>query len=728
LARVFARRRAPRGSGRPGLGRRLRRVLLLLGLAAGLLRCARPEPGPPLSILLVTIDTLRADRVGCYGAAAAETPNLDRLAQEGTRFEDARAHVPLTLPSHATILTGLLPPRHGVRGNGLFRLAAEAPTLQSELKAHGYSTAAVVASVVLDHEYGLGRGFDVYDDNQRVGDKTSFNYLERGASQVAASVERILPGLRPPFFLWVHLYDPHRPWVAPEPFRSRHAGDPYAAEIAFADAAFGEIRRAVAARAGTGLVVAAIADHGESLGEHGENQHGYTLHRGVLRVPFLLAGPGVPAGRVVRETVGLVDVAPTLADLGGAVLAKTDGESLARVLSGEAKPRVLNDGAPLWEETLHPLYDSGWAPLRGLLTSEWHLVDAPRPELYSVRSDPEDRSDLSAASADSVRALRDRLAALSTSLGDVPEPKPTLGDEDDAKELREKLASLGYLSSGTSADQNGAPRLDPKDGLPGYLAVEDAEALLAEGKPREAYARLEPFLRADPRNPRIWHSAGKSLLALGRMKEAQRALERAYTLDPRSEFLKYTLADLFRATGDRAALQTQLEGIVRANPRAVEASLELASLALAAADPAGAEATLQAARTAGARDPDLLVALALLLDRRGARGAAARYFLDALELRPDDPTACYEAGRAALRENDPTGAIELLSRCSASARAFECRIELARALVVGPGDLDRARDVLRSAREIATTAAYRRAVDERLTAIEQMTGGSGQSR
>ncbi|HKQ63293.1 MAG TPA: sulfatase-like hydrolase/transferase, partial [Candidatus Polarisedimenticolaceae bacterium] len=203
-------------------------------LAAGALSAAAPARP---SILLVTIDTLRADRVGCYGYAAAETPNFDRLAREGVRFAEARSPAPLTLPAHASLLSGLLPPRTGVRDNGIFRLGEAAPHLAVALKAAGYRTAAVVGSVVLDRAYGLARGFDAYDDNQRVGERAAFDYLERGASQVAEAAVRELRSLAPPFLLWVHLYDPHRPWVAPESYARRHPDRGYDAEIAFADAA-----------------------------------------------------------------------------------------------------------------------------------------------------------------------------------------------------------------------------------------------------------------------------------------------------------------------------------------------------------------------------------------------------------------------------------------------------------------------------------------------------------
>lgn len=717
-----------------------------LGIAAvvgfGAASAPAPAPAPPEgrpvvppSILLVTFDTLRADHVGCYGDTLAETPNLDALAQGGVLFEEARSHVPLTLPSHATILTGLLPPRHGLRANGLFKLDRRAPTLAGALRSKGYATGAVVSSIVLDRACGLDLGFDIYDDNQRVGDRTAFDYLERAASQVADAVARELPRLSPPFFLWVHLYDPHKPWVPPNPFRARHSRRLYRGEIAFADAAFGEIRRRASARAGGSLFVAAVADHGESLGDHGENQHGYTLHRGVLRVPLVLAGPGLPRGVRVKSTAGLVDLAPTLADLAGGAMNGADGRSL-RPLWEAARPvpasgraqRPRGDAATggtdtdLWEESLHPLYDSGWAPLRGLLTRRWHFVEAPRPELYDRASDPDDRRDVSASNPVVIEELRTRLSAIGVSLGDVAEPAVAQGDSPEERERLEKLASLGYLTGGTARSVAGE-RLDPKDGLPGFIAVETAEELIEAGEAGKARDLLEPHTRRDPGNPRLWHQLGRALAETSDGEGSVRALRKAVELDGRSEFIRYTYADVLRGRGDEPAARAQLEAILRANPRAVDASLGLAAMALSKGEGGRAETILRASYDAGARDPDLLGNLGLLCLRTGKRDEAARFFDETLALRPDDPLAQLEAGRAALRSGDSSRAIRLLRGCVSGARAFECRMELARAYVLGPRDFAAARLTLRGARDVAGDDSMRTEVDKRLEAIDQMERG-----
>ena len=699
-----------------------RAAFLLCVLAAGTPACSGRPAGQRVegrpSILLVTIDTVRADHVGCYGSAEAETPNLDRLAARGVLFDDARSHVPLTAPSHATILTGVLPPRHGVRGNGTSHLAAEAPAVAVALHDGGYHTAAVVASVVLDRATGLNRGFDSYDDNQRVGPRSAFQYLERGASQVESAALGAVDRLERPFFLWVHFYDPHQPWVAPSPFAERHVGRGYDAEIAFSDAAFGGVLRAATRRAGDDLVVVVASDHGESLGEHGENQHGYTLHRGVLRVPLIVAGPGIPHGRVVSTTVGLVDLAPTLADLAHVELRGASGLSLSRFWRDGATP-VADADAALWEETLHPLFDSGWAPLRGILVRGWHFVDAPRPELYDRVADPNDRVDVATQNEAKVEELRSRLRALGDSIGDVPEPGVESAATPEEKERRERLASLGYVSAPVPPKPVGG-RLDPKDGLPGFLAVEAAERLIARGDAAQARELVEPHLRRDPANPRLWHTLGKARMRLSELAGAEDAVRRSLALAPGLEFVRYTLAEILMRRGNETGARAELEGIVRDNPRSVDASLQLAAMAARRNDHEASEVILLAAFKAGARDPDLLDRLGQSMVLKGREVEAQAYFAESLALWPDDPNALYELGQAALRAGEPARAIEWLRRCAEGPKAFDCGIELARAYVVGPRDLAAARRELLAARKHVAEPRLLAEVDRRLRALNDM--------
>src|SRR5438093_1706910 len=387
---------------------------LLLGRSGG--RRGRP-PGAGLNVLLVTLDTTRADRLGCYGYAGARTARLDRLAAEGVRFENAFADAPITLPSHASLLTGLYPFEHGVRNNGNFYLPDRFETLATLLRKRGYRTAAFVSSFVLDRRYGLARGFESYDDRmeeavalgsggeaERRGDRTALactRWLEGYAAQRAST----------PFFVWLHLYDPHEPYRPPPPFRELFADHPYDGEVAFADVVVASVLEKLAQ---LGLLdrslVVVVADHGESLGDHGEETHSMFLYESAIRVPLILWRPGVlPAGRVVASPVRTVDVAPTILDiLGEPPLAAPHARSLRGTIDGRAPERP----AAIYAETYVPkLYLNG-AALRALREDRYKLIDAPRPELYDLDRDPgetQNRLEQEPALANGLRAELERL-------------------------------------------------------------------------------------------------------------------------------------------------------------------------------------------------------------------------------------------------------------------------------------------------------------------------------
>jgi arylsulfatase A-like enzyme len=334
-----------------------------VALLAVVLACGRPVE----RIVLVSIDTLRADHLGCYGAAFAHTPRLDALAAGGVRFANAISPAPLTLPSHTTLLTGLDPPEHGVRHNGVFRLTDDVPTLAEHLREAGFATAAFVAAYVLDRQFGLDRGFDRYDDRTsqpRYG-RGMLTFPERPANEVVDAALEWLASAPGRFFLWVHLYDPHAEYRPPAGFASAFPARPYDGEIAFADFQVGRLLAALDQRFPDGrTLVVVTADHGESLGEHGEATHSHLVYDATQHVPLIVQGPGLPRGGVVEDVVALRDVAPTVLDLLGVPpLPGATGRSLAEAVRGGAlEPRAAH------VETLAPQLDWGWSPLLGLRT------------------------------------------------------------------------------------------------------------------------------------------------------------------------------------------------------------------------------------------------------------------------------------------------------------------------------------------------------------------------
>ena len=395
--------------------RAARSTATLCALTLALVACSRerPAPAPPRHLVLVTIDTLRADHLGCYGNRDVETPHLDRLAREGALALDMSVQVPLTRPSHTTILTGLYPAEHGIRDNVSPALGAEVPTLATRLKGAGFETAAFVSSVVLSRQSGLARGFDAFSDRFDVGadDARFLNTIQRrGDGPTAEAIAWIEKPRASRFFVWLHLYDPHDPYEPPEPFASRYADRPYDGEVAFTDELVGRLEAALdrlGLTAETLLVV--TSDHGEGLGDHGEAVHGYFVYESTLAVPLLLRGPGVLAGTRLAVTARSVDLLPTLTDLLGLATpegARLSGRSLAVALRGGASPA----NEPTYAESLTPLLHFGWSDLRALRDGRWKYIQAPRPELYDLRDDPKEAHDLARALPTRTEALRTALA------------------------------------------------------------------------------------------------------------------------------------------------------------------------------------------------------------------------------------------------------------------------------------------------------------------------------
>jgi len=549
------------------------------------------EASPPASVLLVTVDTLRADRVGAYGDAAARTPRLDALAREGTLFEAAFSPVPLTLPAHATLITGLLPPQHGVRGNGSFALGPDPRTLAEALKRRGLATAAFVGGFPLARRFGLARGFDVYDDAMERAPGLHFDFAERRADRVVAQATAWLARTAGPAFLWVHLYDPHAPYDPPEGYR---AADPYRGEIAFADAMLGRLLDAWDARPGPS-VVAVTSDHGEAFGEHGEESHGLFVYDTTLRVPLVLREPDRRAPQRVAASVGLVDVAATLAELAGAEA--LPGQSLLRPAPRGDAPAAR----PLYAETLAPRLDFGWSELRSLREGRYKYIRAPRAELYDLTSDPaegqnllESRPELAARMSAALDASLDRLGDAESRRGPDPEAAERLralgyvqgpegrGSGDDPKD-RLEVARLIARAVGPFetprelvAAYHEIARRDPQNPLVRFRL---ADALLREGRAGEAVEHFRKVVESQPRSADPFVGLATALAQLGRVAEAKRILEQALEVDATSGQAHFNLGELARLRGDTAEARRRYES-ARADPVTRErAEARLAALA-----------------------------------------------------------------------------------------------------------------------------------------------------
>ena len=627
-----------------------------------------PRPPRP-SLLLVTLDTTRADALGSYGGAVVDTPALDALAARGTRYARALSPAPLTLPAHASLLTGLAPPEHGLRDNGTHALPAEPPTLASVLAARGWATAAFVASRVLDRRFGLARGFGVYGDRMAAERVGQYGYPERDAEAVTGEAIGWLEDRRPGerAFLWVHYYDPHAPYEPPVPYRRGGPRGDYAGEVAFVDRQVGRLLAALPERPG-GWVVAVVGDHGEAFGEHGEEGHGVFLYRTTLEVPLLLAGPGVPAGEVVRETVGTRRMATTLLALLGVEGSGVPGPRLPGLPALGPDPPA----EAAYSEAWMPATVYGWAPLTALTDRRWKLIVAPRPELYDLAADPGERHDRLAtgreegegaaaarrAARAEARRLRDALRARQAGFarGDAPE---AAADPALAADLR----ALGYLPG--RPDQGGT--MDPKDGIALLDRFERAGELLAAGRAGEAAKALAELVAASPESVPFLSRLGSARLAAGDGEGALDAYRRAVRLDPRSEFLRLHLADALRRLGRTAEAKAEYRRALDLDPRSAPAWLALAELAHAAGETAEERRLLAEAVAAGTASAAIQARLGQLALAAGEAARAEEALARAVELAPGWATAWLLWGEAAEARGDRSVARDRYRRAAAVA-------------------------------------------------------------
>jgi choline-sulfatase len=642
--------------------------------------CARaPAARPP--IVLISVDTLRADHLPAYGYRGLETPAIDALARDSIRFENAYSHVPLTLPSHAVLLTGLLPFENGVRDNLGFRLASGHATLATRLRAAGYATGAAVSSYVLRADRGLNAGFDYYDDQM-----PDVPTRERSGVESADALARWAATVRDkPLFLFLHIYEPHAPYTPPEPFRRRYPDRPYDGEIAAADAG---VERLLDFLKRAGLyqraLILLLSDHGEGLGDHGEDEHGVFLYREALRVPLLLKRPAsADAGRVVSTPVGLFDVVPTVLSLTlGTSAPELSGISLFQTLqAGKGSSRRPS----IYGETLYPRLNLGWSDLASLVDDRHQYIEAPRPELYDLAADPAERNNLAPGAPASFRAMRAALAAL---------PRPFVGPEASTPEELKRLASLGYIHV-SSPVPAGQALPDPKDRVETLRDFHRLLNLFYAGKDEEVIGLARRIVAHDPRIFSAWTALAGSLERAGKGLEAIRALREGISqssAETAAEQLSQAyddLARLLKEGGDRRAEEQALRdavargvasegakrdlariylesgragdaiGLLRAAPMQEAESLEVLGVALAAAGKNDeARETLLRAWAAAPGDARIALNLGILALHRSDPREARDWLSKSIQLKPDNPATLADLGLAQAALGDGTAAAE----------------------------------------------------------------------
>lgn len=649
-------------------------LVVVVGLAVSL----KPRSAPPLrpSLLLVTIDTLRADRVGAYGSTAGLTPAIDGLALRGWLFEQAVSAVPLTLPAHATILSGLEPLHHGVHNNGTYTYPEDRETLATRLKANGYATAAFVGATVLDHRFGLNRGFDVYDDRiERVSEGRSTLESERPCPVVGGRALDWVLAQTGPFFAWVHFYEPHAPYSPPPDLGAAHPQAPYDAEVAAADRCLSSLLAGLEGAGRSNVVVAVTADHGEALGEHGETTHGLFIYQSTLRVPEVIAGPGVPVGKRTTGLVRSVDLAPTLLGiLGAPALTGIDGRDLIK----EAPPGEAYAESEYAE-------GFGWAPLHSWRLGDFKLIDAPRPELYDLAGDPFERVDLASARPADVDRLRAILRRARAS--EKRTAARSLGSEDE-----ERLRSLGYVAGG-GATPRGGGGMDPKDAVPlfrdfegammeeargnwaasaralGELSSRDpanitfrrswAAALMKNGQNRDAVGVLRAAATKQPDDARLLHDLALALAAAGRMEEARESEAKAVVLDPAFADALNHFATLEALAGRWAEARSAVDRALALDSNHAQAWSNRGNIARAQNDQAEAERSYRRALELAPNLLDALNGLGVIAVEQGRLDEAAGLFNRALDGDPGFGESRLNLAVVEAQRGHPADAIRL---------------------------------------------------------------------
>lgn len=666
--------------------KRATRVALALVIVAAILALlySRRGGGDRYNLLLITLDTTRADRLGCYGCRDATTPALDALADSGVKFSRAYCNVPLTLPSHATILTGLYPPEHGLRANGEKTLAEKVTTLAEVFASHRYQTAAFVAAFVLDAKFGLDRGFATYDDYEMPATDDLYDegmmYRYRQGDRVADSaLSWLRKHSRRPFFCWVHFFDPHMPYYPHPLFDGRYRNSPYDSEIAFMDAQVGRLMDYL--RLNNLIektIVIAVGDHGEGLGEHGEEEHGLLLYNSTMHVPLILSFPGTfPRGAEVAAPVSTVDLFPTVLELFGLKFqGHISGQSFIAALSGNPiRPRLV------YGETEFPLTEYGWSPLYSVTADVWKFIKAPSEELYNLADDPGELKNMASKRPGEAGQLKSELALIEKGMVKQEASEVKLDEQS-----REVLASLGYLGGGGSATKGARALRDPKDAIELRTMFVQAGGDISRNKIAEGEAALRELIKKSPEtyafraklakmyyDRGMWEKAvkefkgiaamspdkygshynlGKALIKAGLYDQAVRELRQAIKIDPKETGGLNNLGIALLRSGRYSEAMDVFRTSIAINTKQVDPHNNLGNAMLALGQFDGA---MEEFRRAVKVDPDFFEGhynLGLVLLDRGRQREAAREFREALRLRPGFAPARDKLDAALSRSPD----------------------------------------------------------------------------
>ena len=597
----------------------MRRILVPALTLLALASCGRfsGAPSNDTPVILISIDTLRSDRLPVYGYKGVQTPNIDALRGDGILYERAYSHCPLTLPSHASVLTGLLPADSGIRDNIGFALDEKIATLPALLKANGYATGAAISAFVLRKETGIGRGFDFYDDQvEPIGESTVIARVQRTGSETLTAARKWLSerGDDEPFFFFLHTYDPHSPYAAPEPFRSQYK-DAYDGEVAYTDHVVGELISDLKARGiyDKALIVF-MSDHGEGLNDHGEEEHGIFLYREAIQVPLLVKLPkSRHAGATVTKPAALFDIFPTILEQTATKTpqTKSGAVSLLSLLEDDAPARTI------YSETYYPKLHFGWSDLHSMTDGAHHYIRAPIPELYDLVKDPAEKKNVLQEERRTYAAMRNAIEPYIREAA-----APTAIDPDDAA----KLAALGYIGSTAAAPTDGELP-DPKNTIGIFHEIRVAFTHYRDNRLEECIALCDKLLRDNDRMLDLWDIKSKALAKLGRTDDAIAAAKEGLKRQPNTMALLSAVANLSIVSGRLDDAEQHAELLLKSEPG--QAHELLARIHAERKDWPRAEVEARKAMDTGREPVTALMTLALIAKQKNDLTAAMRYLDEA---------------------------------------------------------------------------------------------------
>jgi choline-sulfatase len=668
-------------------------LIVAAGRLRGLPRAVTSVSGEPLghlpagirssdlNLLLVTLDTTRADRIHAYGFDGVETPNLDRLAREGVLFEQAVSPAPLTLPAHSSIFTGTFPPAHGVRDNGGFFLDDRQTTLAERLQSRGFTTGGFVGAYVLDHKWGVAQGFQTYFDDFDLSkyQSLSLGSVDRPGNEVADHAIAWLDevGLKR-FFGWVHFYDAHSPYDPPEPFKSRYAGRPYVGEIAFVDSQVGRLLAYLDAHhLADRTIVVVMGDHGEGLGEHGEGTHGFFVYQATMHVPLLIRAPyDLMAGRRVADTVRSIDILPTALELlGVSTSEQLDGTSVVPLMTGAKKEL----GLAAYSEAIYPRFHFGWSDLRALTAGRYKFVAAPRPELYDLQQDPGESHNLYAERQALGDRMNQELIALERRMS-ATAAAPKAAVEVDP-EARARLAALGYVGTFVTAPSpERAGLADPKDKIQLFnLMTQARETARHDKESDDGLHALERVVAQDPKVIDAWFMLGNEYYRRRQFARAIDQFKRALELKPDYDLVVINMANAYRALGRDEEAMVGYRRFMELDPTNAQIRYEAAQILI---DGGKLDEARQELTQALALEPKLAAArnaLGVLALRRGDLAGAEREIRAAIDQKPDVRLAHFNLALLAEQQGDVSRAIaEYQQELALHANSYKAAFNLSR--------------------------------------------------